>query len=257
MAEQPPGGYAGKILRVNLSANTTSVEEPDEKFYRKYIGGAGFIAHYLHKELKLGIDPLGPENKLIFALGPLTGVSLAGNDRNCVGAKSPLTGGIIKSEVGGLWAAELKHAGFDGVIVDGKAEKPVYLWIHNGEIEIRDASNVWGKTVTESQQAIRDELGDRDIKVLTIGPAGEKLVRFANVMTGVKDAGGRSGMGALLGSKNLKAVAARGTMDIKIAHPAEALDYDRKVITHTLERYVGEQNRAAVRYGNVNRRGVG
>ena len=145
MAEQPPGGYAGKILRVNLSDNTTSVEEIDEKFCRKYIGGAGFIAYYLYKELKPGIDPLGPDNKLIFALGPLTGVSLAGNARNCVGAKSPLTGGIIKSEVGGNWNAELKHAGFDGIIVDGKAEKPVYLWIQDGEVSIKDASHLWGR----------------------------------------------------------------------------------------------------------------
>jgi len=102
MPEQTPGGYAGKILRVNLSDNTTSVEEIDEKFCRKYIGGAGFIAYYLYKELKPGIDPLGPDNKLIFALGPVTGVTIAGNDRYCVGAKSPLTVGIIKSEVGGF-----------------------------------------------------------------------------------------------------------------------------------------------------------
>jgi len=217
MAEQAPGGYAGKILRVNLSTNTTSVEELDEKFCRKYIGGAGFIAYYLYKELKPGIDPLGPENKLIFALGPLTGISLAGNSRNCVGAKSPLTGGIIKSEVGGDWAAELKHAGFDGVIVDGKAEKPVYLWIQDGEASIKDASHLWGKQTKETLNILREELGDNKIQATMIGPGGENMIRFACVMNGLYDAAGRGGAGAVMGSKNLKAIAARGHARPKVA----------------------------------------
>jgi aldehyde:ferredoxin oxidoreductase len=125
----------------------------------------------------------------------------------------------------------LAWAGFNHLVITGKAPKPVYLWIHNGEIEIRDAKNIWGRDVHQSQQAIREELGDRDVKVLTIGLGGEKLVRFANVITGLKNAGGRTGMGAVLGSKNLKAVAVRGTMDIKIAHPAEALEYNKRFIT--------------------------
>ncbi len=217
MAEQAPGGYAGKILRVNLSTNTTSVEELGEKFCRKYLGGAGFIAYYLYKELKPGTDPLGPDNKLIFALGPLTGVSLAGNDRNCVGAKSPLTGGIIKSEVGGFWAAELKHAGFDGIIVDGKAEKPVYLWIQDGEVIIKDASHLWGKQTKETLNTIREELGDNRIQATMIGPAGENLVSFACIMNGLFDAAGRGGAGAVMGSKNLKAIAVRGHHRPKVA----------------------------------------
>ncbi len=219
MAEQTPGGYAGKILRVNLSANTTSVEELDRKFCRKYIGGAGFIAYYLYKELKPGIDPLGPENKLIFALGPLTGVSLAGNARNCVGAKSPLTGGIIKSEVGGNWGPELKHAGFDGVIVDGKAEKPVYLWIQDGEVSIKDASHLWGKQTKETLNTLREELDDNRIQATMIGPAGENLIRFACIMNGLYDAAGRGGAGAVMGSKNLKAIAVRGHHRPKVASP--------------------------------------
>jgi len=113
-------------------------------------------------------------------------------------------------------------------VIKGKAEKPVYLWINNGKIEIRDASHLWGKTTTETQWAIREELGDEDIKSLVIGPAGENLVRFANVMTGIKNSGGRTGMGAVMGSKNLKAIAARGTMDIKIAYPKEALEYNKR-----------------------------
>jgi len=217
MAEQPPGGYAGKILRVNLSNNTTSVEKKKKKFCRKYIGGAGFVAYYLYKELKPGIDPLGPDNKLIFALGPLTGVSLAGNARNCVGAKSPLTGGIIKSEVGGDWGPELKHADFDGIIVDGKAEKPVYLWIHDGEVSIKDASHLWGKQTKETLNTIREELGDNRIQATMIGPAGENLIRFACIMNGLYDAAGRGGAGAVMGSKNLKAIAVRGHTRPKVA----------------------------------------
>ncbi|MBA7646252.1 putative oxidoreductase YdhV [subsurface metagenome] len=219
MIEQLPGGYTGKILRVNLSNNTISVEELDKKFCRKYIGGTGFIAYYLYKELNPGINPLGPDNKLIFALGPLTGVSLPGNTRACIGAKSPLTGGIIKSEPGGNWGAELKHAGFDGTIVDGKAEKPVYLWIHDGEASIRDASHLWGKNTKETQETIRAELGDNLIQVVMIGPAGENLIRFACIMSGLHDAAGRGGAGAVMGSKNLKAIAVRGHKRPKVASP--------------------------------------
>ena len=157
MPEKAPDGYAGKILRVNLSTNTTSVEELDEKFCRKYLGGAGFVAYYLYTEIKPGIDPLGPENKLIFALGPMTGVTIAGNARSCVGAKSPISGGIIKSEAGGDWGPELKHAGFDAIIVEGQAEKPVYLWIEDGKATIKDASHLWGKEVRETEKALKEE----------------------------------------------------------------------------------------------------
>jgi len=165
------------------------------------------------------IDPLGPENKLIFALGPVTGVPLPGSGRNCIGAKSPLTGGYAKSEVGGFWGAELKHAGYDAIIVDGKAEKPVYLWIQDGEASLRDASHLWGKNTKETQEAIRDELGDNLIRVASIGPGGENLVRFACIMNDLKDAAGRGGMGAVMGSKNLKAIAIRGHKRLKVADP--------------------------------------
>jgi aldehyde:ferredoxin oxidoreductase len=237
MAEREPDGYAGKILRVNLSNNTTSVEELDEKFCRKYIGGAGFIAYYLYKELKPGIDPLGPDNKLIFALGPLTGVSLAGNDRNCVGAKSPL-GGIIKSEVGGYWAAELKHAGFDGIIVDGKAKKPVYLWIQDGEVSIKDATHLWGKSTKETLITIREELSDNRIQATMIGPGGENLIRFACVMNGLYDAAGRGGAGAVMGSKNLKAIAVRGHNRPRVAS-TEGVKEQREWVLNNKQRWAG------------------
>jgi len=137
------------------------------------------------EELKAGIDALGPDNKLIFALGPVTGLSLPGASRNCVGAKSPLTGGIAKAEVGGSWMAQLKRAGFDAIIIEGKAEKPVYIWVHDGEASIRDASHLWGKETKETQGSIRSELGDEHIHVAMIGPAGENQVLFACIMEAV------------------------------------------------------------------------
>ena len=221
MANQTPGGYNGKILRVNLSDNSISTEEIDEPFCRKYLGGAGFVTYFLWKELQQGIDPLGLENKLIFALGPLTGGSLPGGGRNCVGAKSPLTGSLAKSEVGGFWGAELKFAGYDGIIVEGKAEKPVYLWIHDGEASIRDASHLWGMKTKETRQTIRDELGDNRIQVAGIGPAGENLVLYSCIMNGLYDAAGRGGLGAVMGSKNLKAIGVRGHKTPPVARPEQ------------------------------------
>ncbi|MFC2041848.1 aldehyde ferredoxin oxidoreductase N-terminal domain-containing protein, partial [Chloroflexota bacterium] len=140
-----PNGYNGKILRVDLSNETTSVDEPDEDFYRRYIGGRGFISYFLLQELAGGEDALGPENKLVFATGALTGVPVAGSGRNSIGAKSPLTNGYGDAEVGGYWGAELKHAGYDAIIIEGKAASPVYLWIKDGKAEIRDAGHLWGK----------------------------------------------------------------------------------------------------------------
>jgi aldehyde:ferredoxin oxidoreductase len=203
-------GYTGTILRVNLTDNIICTETASEELCRKYLGGAGFVAHFLWKELAVGTDPLGPENKLIFAVGPLTGIPLSGSGRNCVGAKSPLTGGIAKSEVGEFWGYELKRAGYDVVIIEGKAEKPAYLWIHDGEASLEDAGQLWGQDTRETQQGIRDELGDKLIRVASIGPAGENLVRYACIMNGLYDAAGRGGVGAVMGSKNLKAVAVRG-----------------------------------------------
>ena len=214
-----PFGYNGKILRVNLSDEQVTVETPEEKFYRMYLGGEGFVAYYLLKELKPKVDPLGPENKLIFAAGPLTGAPVPGCGRNSIGAKSPLTGGFGESEVGGFWGAELKRAGFDAIIVEGKASDPVYLWVHDGEAEIRSAKHLWGKETGETQKMIREELGDNLIRVASIGPAGEKLVRFACVIVDLRDAAGRCGLGAVMGSKNLKAVAVRGRNRIKVHDP--------------------------------------
>jgi aldehyde:ferredoxin oxidoreductase len=205
-----PHGYTGKILRVDLTTSQLSVEEPDEAFFRKYMGGSALAMHYLLSEMPAGVDPLGPENMLVLALSVLTGTAISGQSRMTAAAKSPLTGGIGDSQCGGFWPAELKFSGFDAIVIKGKAEKPVYLWIHDGEYELRDASHLWGKITGESEAAIKEELGDRKIEVLQVGPAGEKGVRFAAIMNMSNRANGRTGMGAVMGSKNLKAIAVRG-----------------------------------------------
>ena len=220
-------GYTGKILRVNLSQNKITVEEPEESFYRRYYGGVGFISYFLLKEVPPGVDALSPENKLIFALGPVSGVTISGGGRNSVGAKSPMTDAFGKAEVGGFTGAEIKRAGFDAIIVEGRAERPVYLWVHDGEAEIKDARHLWGKPTKETQETIREELGDRLIRISSIGPAGERLVRFACVINDLKDAAGRSGMGAVMGSKNLKAVAVRGTKSPNLANPDKVMNLTR------------------------------
>jgi aldehyde:ferredoxin oxidoreductase len=219
-----PFGYNGRVLRVNLSNESVTIENPDEKFYRMYLGGEGFIAYYLLREVKPGIDPLGPENKLIFAAGPLTGAPIPGCGRNSIGAKSPLTGGFGESEVGGSWGAELKRAGFDAIIIEGEAREPAYLWVHDGEAEIRDAKHLWGKETGETQSIIREELGDKLVRVASIGPGGENLVRFACVIVDLRDAAGRTGMGAVMGSKKLKAVAVRGRGKVEIYNPEKLKD---------------------------------
>lgn len=220
-------GYNKKVLRVNLTENRTYEEKLSEDFCRCYLGGAGFVAYYLLKELKMGIDPLGSENKIIFALGPLTGASLSGASRNSVGAKSPLTGGIALSEVGEHWGAELKCAGFDVLIIEGKAKAPVYLFIADGKAELKDASPLWGLPTKETQEKIRLDHGDEIIKVASIGPAGENLVKFACVMNGLYDAAGRGGIGAVMGSKNFKAIAVRGRTKAPVAHPDKLKELSR------------------------------
>ena len=200
-------GYNNKILRVNLTNGTTSVEIPDELVLRRFVGGAGLVTYYLMKELKPRTEPLSPENKLIMAGGPLTGIPLSGSGRNCVGSISPLTNGLAKSEVGGFFGAEMMHSGFDAIIIEGRSPKPVYLWVKDGVAEIRDASKYWGMMTKETQEGIREELGDNRIRLAMIGPGGENMVRFACVINDLKEAAGRGGTGAVMGSKNLKAVA--------------------------------------------------
>jgi aldehyde:ferredoxin oxidoreductase len=220
-------GYAGKILHVDLSNGQTTIEQPTEEFYKTYLGGSAMGTYYLFKQTPARADPLSPENTLAFMLSPTTGVSISGQSRMNVTAKSPETGLIGDSQVGGFFPAELKFAGFDGIVFTGKSARPVYLWVHDGEAEIRDASHLWGRITGEVEQAIRDELGDKKIEIAQIGPGGEKLVRFAAIMNMCNRANGRTGMGAVMGSKNLKAIAVRGHQKVKTADPAAVVKLAR------------------------------
>jgi aldehyde:ferredoxin oxidoreductase len=166
-------GYNGRLLRVNLNDEKISVEELPEDYYKRYLGGRGFIATTLLQEVPRGADPYGPENRLIFALGPITGMPMPGSGRNSVGAKSPLTGGFGEAEAGGFFGAELKKAGYDAIIVEGTAKSPLYLWIKDGKAELRDARHLWGRETRETQQEIRRELGDPLVRTAVIGPAGK------------------------------------------------------------------------------------
>jgi aldehyde:ferredoxin oxidoreductase len=219
-----------KIAYINLTTGEVEVKPIPLDVRRKFLGGRGLDAYLLLNHSKKGCDPLGPDNPLIVSGGILTATCASATARTHVMAKSPLTGLLGSCNMGGFFAPEMAWAGFHHLVIKGKAEKPSYIYIHDGEIEIRDAKNIWGKTTTDAQWAIRDELNDQEVKSLVCGPAGENLVVFANVMTGIKNAGGRTGMGAVMGSKNLKAIACRGTMDIKIAHPVEALEYNKRFI---------------------------
>ncbi len=207
------GGTYGKVLHVNLTTGAISTENPPDDFYRLLVGGRAMVAYFLLRDLPAQTDPFSPENLLIFAPGILQGTNLPGSGRHAVGGKSPLTGAIGSSEAGGWWGHEFKRTGYDALIVHGRAEKPVYLWIHNGEVEIRSAEHLWGMDTAPVEAAIRDELGDEHIRVAQIGLAGENRVRYAAIINDVNRAAGRNGIGALMGSKLLKAVAVRGSQN--------------------------------------------
>ncbi|MEE9277829.1 MAG: aldehyde ferredoxin oxidoreductase family protein [Dehalococcoidia bacterium] len=227
-------GYWNKILHVNLSDRSTSVEEPGDRFFRHYAGGRGLIAHYLLKDVPQGADPLGPDNVLIFAPGVLTGAAVPGAGRHSVGAKSPLTGGFGEAEAGGFWGAELKRAGWDGIVVHGVSATPVYLWINQDEVEFHDASHLWGKVTGDVEEQIRDDLGDPLIKITQCGPAGENLVRFACIANDLNEMAGRTGLGAVMGSKKLKAIAVRGKTPINVADK-KGLTAIAKWVSNTME----------------------
>jgi aldehyde:ferredoxin oxidoreductase len=214
----------GAILEVDLSSGSHSIRELDQATADKWLGGTGLGAHILWQEQVYTADPLGPDNVMVWATGPFAGTAVPLSNRFGVCARSPLTGVWGEAECGGHWANDLKKAGFDALIVRGKSDRPVYLWIHDGEVELRDASHVWGKDTFETHDTLREEVGVSGRRgelagVACIGPAGEKLVRFAAIMVDGKDgrAVGRSGLGAVMGSKNLKAVVVRGTRTFAIS----------------------------------------
>jgi aldehyde:ferredoxin oxidoreductase len=206
------GGTWGKLLHVDLTDGRQWIETPPDDLYLKLVGGRGLVAYLLLRDLPVGADPLGPDNLLIFAPGILQGSNLPGSGRHGVGAKSPLTGAIASSEAGGWWGHEFKRAGFDALIVHGRSEKPVYLWIKDGQAEIRPADHLWGQDTAEVEWAIQAELDDKRIRVAQCGIAGENQVLFANIISDINRAAGRGGLGAVMGSKKLKAVATRGNL---------------------------------------------
>ena len=229
-----------KIAYIDLTTGDIQTKPIPLEARKKFLGGRGLDAYLLYNHTKKGCDPLGPDNTLIISGGILTATCASATARTHVMAKSPLTGLLGSANMGGFFAPELAWAGFPHLVIKGKAKHPVYLYVHNGKIEIRDARGIWGQSATDSQWAIREDLGDQEVKSCVCGPAGENLVRFACVMTGIKNSGGRSGMGCVMGSKNLKAVAARGTMDIKIARPAEALEYNKRFIDQIVSAKVNQ-----------------
>ena len=212
-------GWTGKLLRVDLTSAKSTIEDIPRQWLEEYVGGRGLADRYLYEEMDPNVDPLAPENVLIFATGPLTGTPVPCGARYMVVTKGPLTGAITTSNSGGHWGPELKFAGYDLLLLVGRAAKPSYLFIYDDHIEIRDAAHVWGRGVFEMEDALREELGIPNLRVAGIGPAGENLVRFACVMNDKHRAAGRSGVGAVMGSKNLKAIAVRGTRGVDIADP--------------------------------------
>lgn len=216
-------GWAGKLLRVNLTEGTISKEDLKLEDARNYIGGRGLGSKILMDEVDPRVDPFSPENKLIFMTGPLTGTFAGSSGRYEVVAKAPLTGTIGASNSGGHFGPELKYAGYDGIIFEGKSDKPVYLYINDDDVQLRSAEHLWGKTVFDTTDELLKETAE-DARVACIGPGGEKLVLFATVMNDKHRAAGRSGLGAVMGSKNLKAVVVRGTKSIEAAKPDEFLE---------------------------------
>jgi aldehyde:ferredoxin oxidoreductase len=213
------GGYCGKILFVDLSEKRTEVVKPSEQTYRNFIGGTGLGARFLYENLKPGNDPLGPENILGFVTGPLTGTTVPGSGRFTVVCKSPLTNAWADSNSGGYWGPELKYAGYDAVFFKGSAKEPAYLQIVDGEAELRDASDLWGKNTQETEEILKKRMGDEQIKVSCIGPAGESKSLIAGIVNENGRIAARSGVGAVMGSKRLKAVVVRGSGKVPVADP--------------------------------------
>ncbi|OGW18658.1 MAG: hypothetical protein A3G93_07230 [Nitrospinae bacterium RIFCSPLOWO2_12_FULL_45_22] len=223
-------GYMGKLIRVNLTKGEIKTEELDPKKARDYIGGAGLGTRICYDEIPTGADPLGPANKLVFMTGPVTATKFPTSARYEVCTKSPLTGIWVDASSSGFWGTQFKTTGHDGIIIEGASSKPVYLWIDNDRIELRDASHLWGKDSFETQDIIINEVGDKKARVTCIGQAGEREVLLSAVMNDEGRAAGRAGVGAVMGSKKLKAIAARGTRKVEVADDETFSTFCKKMI---------------------------
>jgi len=219
-------GYAGRVLHIDLTTGKTNVEPLNEEYAKKYIGGIGLGMRLWLDYSKPGVEPFNPENPLILATGPISGtVWPTGGNGHAFVSKSPQSYGVGEAKAHGSFGTELKRAGYDAVIFKGKAEKTVYVWIDDDAVQLLDASHLMGKSPADTEDAIREELGDYYIRVAAIGLAGEKLSRIACIINDKTRAAGRTGLGAVMGSKNLKAIAVRGTRDIVVAKPDEFMEY--------------------------------
>src|SRR5262249_39718224 len=218
------GGFVGKLLRVDLMEGTTGSEPIDEPVLRRYLGGGLLGIYYLLRETPAGMDPYDPQAPLLFMTSAMNGTSLSGANRYSAIAKSPLTGGFGESEAGGFWGPALKQAGFDGMIVTGRSDRPVYLSVWDGECQFHDASRYWGQLSGEVDDGIRDELGDKRVVVLQTGVAGENRVRYAAIVNNCRHFHGRCGLGAVMGAKNLKAIAVGGKHKTAPADADQARD---------------------------------
>jgi aldehyde:ferredoxin oxidoreductase len=240
-------GYTGNILHVDLTTQQLDIEEPDEAFYRQYVGGGLIGLYYLWKNCPAGTDPLSPNNTLTFAISAPTGLPVSGQSRCTVTCKSPSSGGIADAQAGGFWPAELKYAGFDAIVVKGASDKPVYLWVNDGHAELRDASHLWGKKTGDVDKLLKETLNDKRIEIAQIGISGEKLAIFASIMSMSNRTWGRTGVGAVMGSKKLKAIVVRGTQR---ATPA-----DKQGITaihrEGAKRLTGSSMEGWARYGTI------
>jgi len=237
-------GTKGKLLRINLTTGESKEDAIDPKLWESFIGGRGLGAYYLTKEVPPDVEPLGAENKLIFMNGPLAGTLIPGNNKICVTFKSPLTNTYSYSLCGGHWGPELKFAGFDGLIIEGKAKSPIYITINNSKVEIRSAETMWGNLIPESEKLIREAVGgDKTVQIALIGPAGEKLVNYACITAGLYREFGRGGAGAVMGSKNLKGIAITGSADVNVANPEEVLQLGKELIRDLRESRGGKVRR--------------
>jgi aldehyde:ferredoxin oxidoreductase len=230
MEEAIMNGYHGRFLEIDLNHQTTRDLPLSEDFCKMYIGGATMAAALIYDRIKSDTDPLSPENPIVMACGPFTGSPIPMVSRYAIGGISPLTGFWGEATSGGTFPFRLKGAGWDGIIITGRADKPVYLHLKDGQAEIRDATNLWGKDSYQTQKIIKNEAGDSKISVACIGQAGEKLIHYACIMNDSGRAAGRCGMGAVMGSKNLKAVAASGNQQPKYADPAKITALARQAV---------------------------
>ncbi|MEM2875480.1 MAG: aldehyde ferredoxin oxidoreductase family protein, partial [Candidatus Bathyarchaeia archaeon] len=224
-----PCGYIGKILNLDLNASEIWEEDLDWDVADKYVGGRGYAAKILYDDLKPKTDPFSPDNILIIATGPLTGTIAPTSGRFCVSSKSPLTGTVFDSQCGGTFGWVMKRSGFDAIVIKGRSEKPVYLYVKNGKAELRLAEHLTNKLTCEVEDAIKSEVGGK-AKVLSIGPAGENLVKIASIISDKYRAAGRGGLGAVMGSKNLKAIAVEGSRKVEVANPKALLNEVKKTL---------------------------